>query len=51
MIGLARGNNETAAAYLGAILRPGGAALVKACPEGRLWQTVQAWTGRPGAGL
>ncbi|MFF8438991.1 glutamate ligase domain-containing protein [Streptomyces bacillaris] len=45
------GDNQTAAAYLQSILRPGDTVLVKASRGGQLWQIAQALTGQPVTGL
>ncbi|MFD3561894.1 hypothetical protein ACFWVU_19730 [Streptomyces sp. NPDC058686] len=49
-IGMVR-DNETAASYLGSILRPGDVVLVQASRRGQLWQIAQALTGQPITGL
>lgn len=41
------GDNQTAAAYLESILKPGDTVLVKASRGGQLWQIAQSLTGQP----
>ncbi|WP_411120638.1 glutamate ligase domain-containing protein [Streptomyces sp. x-19] len=44
-------DNETAAAFLEKILRPGDKVLVKASRSGMLWQVAQRLTGQPVTGF
>ncbi|MFJ7202059.1 glutamate ligase domain-containing protein [Streptomyces sp. NPDC098789] len=44
-------DNETAAAYVDSLLRPGDVVLVKASRGGMLWQVAQALAGQPVTGL
>jgi hypothetical protein len=45
------GDNETAAAYVESVLRPGDKVLCKASRSGMLWQVAQALTGHRVTGL
>ncbi|MFF1570342.1 glutamate ligase domain-containing protein [Streptomyces sp. NPDC058293] len=44
-------DNQTAAAYVDSILRPGDVVLVKASRGRQLWQIAQRLTGQPVTGL
>ncbi|MFJ6695754.1 glutamate ligase domain-containing protein [Streptomyces sp. NPDC091272] len=44
-------DNDTAAAYLDSILRPGDKVIVKASRSGQLWQVAQRLTGQPVTGF
>ncbi|MGW7412260.1 UDP-N-acetylmuramoylalanyl-D-glutamate--2,6-diaminopimelate ligase [Streptomyces sp. NPDC054863] len=44
-------DNDTAAACLDSILRPGGKVIVKASRSGQLWQVAQRLTGQAVTGI
>ncbi|MEW1701199.1 UDP-N-acetylmuramoylalanyl-D-glutamate--2,6-diaminopimelate ligase [Streptomyces sp. NPDC091278] len=44
-------DNDTAAAYLDSILRPGDKVIVKASRSGQLWQVARRLTGQPVTGF